>query len=109
MPFEMAPEEKSQWFSSLSKYGSDMLSNQNPSGKKVCLLLIVPPASLVGVAVCAKSIQLCPALCDPVDCSPQGSFVLGISQARILQWVAISFSKGSSPPRESRRDFPAFR
>ena len=34
--------------------------------------------------------------CDPVDCSPPGSSVLGISQARILGWVAISFSRGSS-------------
>ena len=34
-----------------------------------------------------------------MDCSPQGSFVLGISEARILEWVAISFSKASSPPR----------
>ena len=38
--------------------------------------------------------QLCPALCNPVDCSPPGSSVDGISQARILEWVAISFSWG---------------
>ena len=37
--------------------------------------------------------QLCPTLCDPVDCSPSGSSVHGILQARILEWVAISFSK----------------
>ena len=35
-----------------------------------------------------------PALCDPVDCSPPGSSVHGIFQARILEWVAISFSDG---------------
>ena len=40
----------------------------------------------------------CPTLCDPVDCSPPGSFVHGILQARILVWVAISFSRGSSQP-----------
>ena len=34
--------------------------------------------------------------CDPMDCSPPGSSAHGISQARILEWVAISFSKGSS-------------
>ena len=39
------------------------------------------------------------ALCDPVDCCPPGCFVHGISQARILEWVAISSSRGSSPPR----------
>ena len=38
--------------------------------------------------------------CDPMDCSPSGSSVYGISQARILEWVAISFSKGSSLPRD---------
>ena len=40
--------------------------------------------------------QLCPTLCDPVDCSPPGSFVHEILQARILEWVAISFSRDFS-------------
>ena len=40
--------------------------------------------------------QSCPTLCDPVDYSPPGSSVHGISQARILEWVAISSSRGSS-------------
>ena len=44
--------------------------------------------------------QLCPTLCNPVDCSPPGSSVHGISQARVLEWVAISFSRGSSQPRD---------
>ena len=43
--------------------------------------------------------QSCLALCDPVDCSPPGSSVRGILQARILEWVAIPFSRGSSRPR----------
>ena len=38
--------------------------------------------------------------CDPMDCSPPGSSVHGILQARTLEWVAISFSKGSSRPRD---------
>ena len=42
--------------------------------------------------------QLCPTLCDPMDCSPPGSSVRGISQARMLEWVAISSSRGSSRP-----------
>ena len=46
--------------------------------------------------------QLCLALCDPLDCSPPGSSVHGILQARILEWVAISFSWGSSWPRGGR-------
>ena len=40
----------------------------------------------------AKSLQLCPTLCDPMDGSPPGSAVPGILQARTLEWVAISFS-----------------
>ena len=38
----------------------------------------------------------CPTLCDPMDCNPPGSSIQGILQARILEWVTISFSKGSS-------------
>ena len=44
--------------------------------------------------------QSCLTLCYPVDCSPPGSSVHGIFQARILEWVAISFSRGSSRPRD---------
>ena len=46
------------------------------------------------------SLQLCPTLCDLMDCSMPGSSVHGILQARILEWVAISFSRGSSWPRD---------
>ena len=44
--------------------------------------------------------QSCPTLCDPMDCSLQRSSVRGIIQARVLEWVAISFSRGSSQPRD---------
>ena len=44
--------------------------------------------------------QSCPTLCDPVDCSPPGSSVHGILQARILEWIGISFSRGSSQLRD---------
>ena len=44
-------------------------------------------------AAASKLLQLCPILCDPIDCSPPGSPVPGILQARTLEWVAISFSK----------------
>ena len=45
--------------------------------------------------------QSCPpTLCDPMDCSPPGSSVYGVLQARILEWVAISFSRESSRPRD---------
>ena len=44
--------------------------------------------------------ELCPTLCDPMDCSPPGSSIHGIPQARTLEWIAISSSKGSSWPRD---------
>ena len=48
----------------------------------------------------AKSLQSGPTLCYPMDCSPPGSSVHGILQARILEWVAMSSSRGSSQPRD---------
>ena len=50
----------------------------------------------VAAAAAAKSLQLCPALCDPVDGSPPGSTVSGILQARTLEWGAISFSNAGT-------------
>ena len=47
---------------------------------------------LLNAAAAAKSLQLCPTLCDPIDSSPPGSTVPGILQARTLEWVTISFS-----------------
>ena len=44
--------------------------------------------------------QSCPTICDRMDCSPPGFSVLGILQARILEWIAIPFSRGSSWPRD---------
>ena len=46
----------------------------------------------LAAAAAAKSLQLCPTLCDPMDCSLPGSPVRGICQARVLEWVAIAFS-----------------
>ena len=58
--------------------------------------------SLILKRSCGKLLvaQWCPTLCDPRDYSPPGSSVHGICQARILEWVAISFSRGSSQPRD---------
>ena len=49
---------------------------------------------------CCLVAQLCPTFCDPVDCNPPDSSVRGILQARILGWVAIFSSRGSSLPRD---------
>ena len=58
---------------------------------KRCLLLGRKVMTNLAAAA-AKSLQSCPTLCDPIDGSPPGSPVPGILQARILEWVAISFS-----------------
>ena len=52
------------------------------------------------VYVCVLVAQSCPTLCDPMDCSPPGSPVHGILQARIREWVDMPFSRGSSQPRD---------
>ena len=55
---------------------------------------------LIGISGCAHSVtQLCPILCDSMDCSSPDSSVHGVFQARILEWMAISSSRGSSRPR----------
>ena len=51
------------------------------------------------------SAQSCLTLCNPMDCSPPGSSVHGIAQARILEWIAISSSRGSSQPRHWNYEF----
>ena len=56
---------------------------------------------VVHVCVCVCLVaQSCLTLCDPMDCSPPGSSVHGILQARIPEWVAIAFPRGSSGPRD---------
>ena len=54
----------------------------------------------VCLCLCLCVAQLCPTLCDAMDCSPLGSSLHGILQARILAWLAIPFSRGSSQPRD---------
>jgi len=57
------------------------------------IILISVNVNKLTAAAAAKSLQLCPTLCDPTDGSPPGSAIFGILQARTLEWVAISFSK----------------
>ena len=52
------------------------------------------------LVTCVLVAQSCPILCNPVDCSPPGSSVHGILQARILEWVAMPSSRGFSWPRD---------
>ena len=69
----------------------------------LCRPLLLLPSIPLGVrnpSVLCSVAQSCLTLCDPMDCSLPGSCVHGISQARIPEWVAIPFSRGSSPPRD---------
>ena len=59
-----------------------------------------PRIQLVEECVHAKLLQSCPTLCNTMDCSPPGSSVRGILQARKLEWIAVSYSRGSSQPRD---------
>ena len=65
-----------------------MAESREKEGKLICFFLESEVA------------QSCPTLCDSMDCSPPGSSVHGLLRARILEWVAISFSRGSSWPRD---------
>ena len=60
---------------------------------------LISSAATNSMAVSVLVYQSCLTLCNPLDCSPRGSSVHGILQARILEWVAISFSSGSFRPR----------
>ena len=66
-----------------------LFSFNGPNYKYVRLFEIV---SELTAAAAAKSLQLCPTLCDPIDGSPPDSPIPGILQARTLEWVAIAFS-----------------
>ena len=57
------------------------------------------------VSVTCLVTQLCPPLCNPVDCNPPGSSVYGIFQAKILEFIAIYFSRESSQPRDQTHIF----
>ena len=63
------------------------------------IVLVAVLGTMCNVCVCSVA-QLCLTLCDPMDYRLPGSFVRGILHARMLEWVAISFSRGSSQPRD---------
>ena len=69
----------------------------------VCVCVCVCTQEYINMYMCiyehgskSEVAQSCPTLCNPMDCSPPGSSVHGIFQARVLEWVAISFSGGPS-------------
>ena len=72
--------------------GSSAFSQYSLYIWKFSVDILLKPAA----AAAAKLLQSCPTLCNPIDSSPPGSSLPGILQARILEWVAISFSKSLS-------------
>ena len=76
--------------------------------QKIFTLLLPPSVSYIWgkwntfsiyyVCVCAKLLQSCPTLDDPMDCSPPGSSVQEILRTRIVEWIAISFFRGFPDP-----------
>ena len=57
---------------------------------------LIGKSEYTGITAAAKSLQSCSTLCNPMDCTPLGSSVQEIVQARILEWVATLSSRGSS-------------
>ena len=80
------------------------VSLQAPTGKTLSLSTYEVSAEGQKITPASKKIEVYaqsyPTLCDPTDCRPPGPTIQGISQARILEWFAISFSSGSSWPRD---------
>ena len=74
-------------------------SHHQVSGSPVAFSVPVAQCP-VSNPVCVQSLQSRPTLCSPTDCSPPGSSARGNFQARILEWVAISYAMGSSRPRD---------
>ena len=77
---------------SLGLAGGLFLNTVPPGESRKCIFMPMDLFIMHEVTAAAKSLQLCPTLCDPIDGSLPGSSVPGILQARILEWVAISFS-----------------
>ena len=71
----------------------------------VCVICFLKTEFLLVLMKSEKALvaQLCPTLCNPMDSSSPSSSVHGILQARILEWVAVPCSRGSSQPRDSTR------
>ena len=73
---------------------SSLATKESKKGPSLAIPLIVKWSEVA---------QLCPTLCDSMNCSLPGSSVHGIFQAIVLEWIAISFSRGSSRPRDRTR------
>ena len=94
------------WYKELNM--TEWLNNNIYSSKDITGKLYLPPFNPLRIRpIILKEVksesevtQLCPTLCHPMDYSLTGSSIHGIFQARVLEWVAISFPRGSSQPRD---------
>ena len=79
-----------------------LLMKMKEESEKVDLKLNIQKTKIMAFGPISDSevTQSCLTLCDPIDCSLPGSSVHGIFQAIVLEWVAISFSRGSAQPRD---------
>ena len=105
MSIENDASVKYHWFFSIERHWLNGYESEQILGDGEGLLTAVHGWQRVGhnlatvttaAAAAAKSLQSCLTLCDPIDGSPPGSSIPGILQARILEWVAISFSNACS-------------
>ena len=93
-----------------SSFQRDVVDLEQVGGRSLEKCSLASPVSeedcIQPLCVCAQS---CPTLWDPMDCIPPGSSVHGILQARILEWVAVPFSRGFFLTQGSNLDLPHFR
>ena len=83
-------ERKKYWISEIHDLSSFMVMLSKPLFTSCAIIVLY----------CIEVAQSCPTLCDPIDSSLSGSSIHGIFQAGVLEWIAISFSRGSSWPRD---------
>ena len=79
--------------SHISTFQSLEISSLSPTQESLNILFFLPGVFFV-LFLCPKSLQLCPTLCHPIDCSSPDYSIREIPQARILEWVAMSSSRG---------------
>ena len=91
-------QHKGSWETPAQFYTTGSMSGKD-TRQSVPPRFFHPPLRSIRVRVCSIP-QSCPTLCNSIDCSPPGSSVLGILQARILEWIDIIFTRGSSQPRD---------
>ena len=96
----MQVDERARWRPQPRVPATEMRAHREPLGCPGTSPDRSHTTLLVHSCVCAKLLHSCLTLCDPVEDSPPGSSIHGILQARILEWVAMPSSRGSSRPRD---------